>query len=67
MPLKEQRYKLHTGKKYLFYIYVDKTGRLAATTEVEPYIDVAEEGTFKVGDEMCIRDRSNPSKCNLKC
>ena len=34
VPLKEQRYKLHTGKKYLFYIYVDKTGRLAATTEV---------------------------------
>ena len=52
VPLKEQRYKLHTGKKYLFYIYVDKTGRLAATTEVEPYIDVAEEGTFKVGDEV---------------
>lgn len=52
IPLKEQRYKLHTGKKYLFYIYVDKTGRLAATTEVEPYIDVAEEGTFKVGDEV---------------
>ena len=43
VPLKEQRYKLHTGKKYLFYIYVDKTGRLAATTE---------EGTFKVGDEV---------------
>ena len=52
VPLKEQRYKLHTGKKYLFYIYLDKTGRLAATTEVEPYIDVAEEGTFKVGDEV---------------
>ena len=50
--VKEQRYKLHTGKKYLFYIYVDKTGRLAATTEVEPYIEVAEEGTFKVGDEV---------------
>lgn len=52
VPLKEQRYKLHTGKKYLFYIYVDKTGRLAATTEVEPYIEVAEEGIFKVGDEV---------------
>ena len=31
---------------------MDKTGRLAATTEVEPYIEVAEEGTFKVGDEV---------------
>ena len=31
---------------------MDKTGRLAATTEVEPYIEIAEEGTFKVGDEV---------------
>lgn len=52
VPIKEQRYKLHTGKKYLFYIYLDKTGRLAATTDVENYIEVAEEGTFKVGDEV---------------
>lgn len=50
VPLKEQRYKLHTGKKYLFYIYIDKTNRLAATTEVEPYIEVGEG--FKVGDEV---------------
>lgn len=50
VPLKEQRYKLHTGKKYLFYIYLDKTNRLAATTEVEPYIEVGEG--FKVGDEV---------------
>lgn len=50
VPLKEQRYKLHTGKKYLFYIYLDKTNRLAATTEVEPYIEIGEG--FKVGDEV---------------
>lgn len=50
VPLKEQRYKLHTGKKYLFYIYVDKTNRLAATTEVEPYIEIGEG--YKVGDEV---------------
>ncbi|WP_302653276.1 S1 RNA-binding domain-containing protein [uncultured Clostridium sp.] len=50
VPLKEQRYKLHTGKKYLFYIYVDKTDRLAATTEVENYIEIGEG--YKVGDEV---------------
>ncbi len=50
VPLKEQRYKLHTGKKYLFYIYLDKTNRLAATTDVEPYIEIGEG--FKVGDEV---------------
>lgn len=50
VPLKEQRYKLHTGRKYLFYIYVDKTDRLAATTDVEKYIEIGEN--FKVGDEV---------------
>ena len=54
VPLKEQRFKLHTGSKYLFYIYLDKTGRLAATTEVADYILNAkeEEKEFKVGDEV---------------
>ena len=53
VPLKEQRYKLRTGDKYLFYIYLDKTNRLAATTEVEDYIETADESVgFKVGDEV---------------
>ena len=52
VPFKAKTYDLEKGHRYLFYIYLDKTGRLAATTEVEPYIDVAEEGTFKVGDEV---------------
>lgn len=54
VPLKEQRFKLHTGSKYLFYIYLDKTGRLAATTEVADYIlnSIEEEKEFKVGDEV---------------
>lgn len=53
VPLKEQRYKLRTGDKYLFYIYLDKTNRLAATTDVENYIEIADESIgFKVGDEV---------------
>lgn len=54
IPLKEQRYKLHKGSNYLFYIYLDKTGRLAATTDVENYIlNAVEEGKeFKVGEEV---------------
>lgn len=38
VPLKEQKYKLEKGKKYLLYIYVDKTGRLAATTDIDKYL-----------------------------
>ena len=53
VPLKEQRYKLRTGDKYLFYIYLDKTNRLAATNDVENYIEIADESIgFKVGDEV---------------
>lgn len=54
VPIKEQRFKLHTGSKYLFYVYLDKTGRIAATTDVENYILNAkdEDKEFKVGEEV---------------
>lgn len=52
IPLKEQRYKLKDGKKYLFYMYVDKTDRLAGTTRIDSYIDAAEAGTYKTSDEV---------------
>ncbi|MGL4572312.1 MAG: CvfB family protein [Clostridium sp.] len=42
VPMREQRFKMLTGKKYLFYAYLDKTGRLAATTEVDGYLDEGE-------------------------
>ncbi|MCR4943875.1 MAG: DNA-binding protein [Clostridium sp.] len=50
IPLKEQKFKLLVGKKYLLYAYVDKTGRLAATTYVDHYIDIGEG--FEVGEEV---------------
>ena len=50
VPLKEQKYKMEEDKKYLVYIYVDKTGRLAATTEVDKYLDEIEEP--KMGTEV---------------
>lgn len=42
VPMREQRFKLLVGKKYLFYAYLDKSGRLAATTEVDDYLDQGE-------------------------
>ena len=41
---------MEEGKKYLVYIYVDKTGRLAATTEIDKYLDEIEEP--KMGTEV---------------
>jgi len=54
VPLKEQRFKLHKDSRYLFYIYLDKTGRIAATTDVGKYIIVASDDNkeYKVGDEV---------------
>ncbi|MGL5574777.1 MAG: CvfB family protein [Sarcina sp.] len=43
VPHKEQEYELEIGKSYLVYLYVDKTGRLAATTNVDKYLDYMEE------------------------
>lgn len=55
IPMREQRFRLLDGKKYLFYAYVDKTGRIAGTTEVDDYLDTAEEEQFKVDDVVsCI-------------
>lgn len=50
IPLKEQKFKLVKGKSYLLYAYVDKTGRLAATTYVDSYIDIGEN--YNVNDEV---------------
>ena len=50
IPLKEQSYKLEVEKEYLLYIYVDKTGRLAATTNIDRYLSVKEE--VQLGDEV---------------
>lgn len=39
VPIKEQSYKLEIGNKYLFFIYLDKTGRIAATADIERRLD----------------------------
>ena len=38
------------GERYLFYIYLDKTGRLAATTDIFPYLST--ESDYKIGDTV---------------
>jgi predicted RNA-binding protein (virulence factor B family) len=50
VPLKEKLYDLKEGKHYLFYIYLDKTGRIAATTSIDRYLDT--ESDYKIGDEV---------------
>lgn len=38
LPFKEQKYKVNPGQKYLVGLYVDKTGRLTATTYVSRFL-----------------------------
>ena len=50
VPFKEENYKLETGRKYLFYIYLDKTGRLAATTFIDQYL--YDTDSYDIDDEV---------------
>jgi predicted RNA-binding protein (virulence factor B family) len=50
VPIKEQNYLLVEGNSYLLYIYVDKTGRLAASTFIDDYLDNTEE--YLVGRDV---------------
>lgn len=54
VPLREQAFKMKEGKKYLFYMYVDKSDRLAATTRIDSYLELAKEGDFKISDEVDV-------------
>ncbi len=48
VPFKEKLYALQDGKYYVFYIYVDKTGRIAATTYIDKYLQT--KNKYKIGD-----------------
>lgn len=50
IPIKEQKFALLAGKKYLFYAYLDKTGRIAATTFVDNQIQIGEE--YEIDQEV---------------
>ncbi|MEK6266369.1 MAG: S1-like domain-containing RNA-binding protein [Clostridium sp.] len=50
VPFKEENYKLETGKKYLFHIYLDKTGRIAATTFIDRYL--YDTDSYDIDDEV---------------
>ena len=38
------------GHRYLFYIYLDKTGRLAATTDIDQYLTT--DHNYNIGDSV---------------
>lgn len=50
VPFKEQDYALKLNHKYPFYIYLDKTERLAATTLIDKYLENTND--YLVGREV---------------
>lgn len=50
VPFKEITYDLEVGKSYLFSMYEDKTGRIAATTKVDKYLH--HTNNYTIGEEL---------------
>ncbi|MGX9755229.1 CvfB family protein [Clostridioides difficile] len=48
VPFKAKTYPLFRDEKYLFYIYLDKSGRIAATTDIDSYLET--DHTYSAGD-----------------
>ncbi len=52
VPQKEMNYPMEVGEDYLVFVYEDKTGRLAASTQVGRYLEIPQEGKFNIGDTV---------------
>ena len=39
LPFAEQKYKVQVGRSYLVAVYVDKSGRLSASTDIDKYLE----------------------------
>lgn len=48
VPFRERKYKIFSDEKYPFYIYIDKSGRLCATLDVEAHLE--DKSEYNVGD-----------------
>jgi len=53
LPFKEQTERVHTNKKYLVSLYVDKTNRLCATMKV--YLSLRFDSPYNVDDKVTGR------------
>ncbi len=55
VPRKEQKYAIEEGEEYLFKLYVDKTERLCATTDVNGALELPPEGMFQKDEMVTVR------------
>ena len=52
VPQKEMNFPMEVGQEYLVFVYEDKTGRLAASSQVGRYLEVSETKEFTIGDTV---------------
>ncbi len=50
VPFKAKTYELEKGNRYLFHIYLDKTGRIAATTDID--LQLTTDHNYQIGDTV---------------
>lgn len=50
VPFSAKHYDIAVGNKYLFYIYLDKSDRIAATTRIEEHLTT--DHNYNVGDSV---------------
>ena len=50
VPFSAKHYDISVGNKYLFYIYLDKSDRIAATTRIEEHLTT--DHNYNVGDSV---------------
>ena len=48
VPFKSRTYDLEKGQRYPFYIYIDKSKRIAATTDIDMYLTT--DHNYNIGD-----------------
>ncbi|WP_321393547.1 S1 RNA-binding domain-containing protein [Emcibacter sp.] len=52
VPFKEQRVPMEPGRSYVVYLYLDNTGRIAATSRLSRHLSEQNEDEFKVRQKV---------------
>ncbi len=55
VPFKEQRVPMEAGRSYTVYLYIDKSGRIAATSKLSAHLAEESEGIFVAGEEVLLQ------------
>lgn len=52
VPFKEQRVPMEVGRRYVVYLYLDNTGRIAASSRLSLFLEEQDFADFKAGQEV---------------